>query len=71
MMSNATPKSVEDHDEVEEAQLKHQFADVENDLVDVETFTEKRPEDDLDETSAGGLQYPPDVKTSGGGEESK
>lgn len=55
-------------------QVEAQFAGLDNDLVQIET-AEGRPEprdetlnaEDVDETSAGGLQYPPDVRTSGGG----
>ncbi|WP_416355191.1 hypothetical protein ACLNGM_12695 [Aureimonas phyllosphaerae] len=58
--------------EAEEArQIEAQFAGLDNDLVEVEAQDGKpEPRDpilsdeDVDETSAGGLQYPPGVTTS-------
>lgn len=71
-MSTKPEPNAEDE---EARQIEAQFAGLDNDLVEVEA-ADGKPEardetlnaEDVDETSAGGLDYPPDVATSKSGQ---
>lgn len=71
MTSNQPTTTTPDDDDAEARQIEAQFAGLDNDLVEVEA-ADGKPEarddtlsaDEIDETSAGGLDYPPSVRTS-------
>ncbi|WP_279483024.1 hypothetical protein [Aureimonas sp. SK2] len=71
-MTNDTTKRPDSGTPEEDArQIEAQFAGLDNDLVEVaaadgkpEARDETLSAEEVDETSAGGLQYPPGVRTS-------
>lgn len=74
MQPDNTDPKLPDDEAAEARQIEEQFVGLDNDLVQVEA-PDGKPEprdealnaEDEDETSAGGLHYPPGVRTSGGG----